>query len=594
MGEPVSNASLFEDPHTDARMRRTIPQFACLGAVAVVVTIPLATPTTSGRLQLLGLAGLAVIVAGVVSWRDLIYRMSRDVILGLLLAYVIIIAFAVVATGDGDSPYRLLYLIPVTFASVFFVGWVRYSLAVAAPLVNFVVVGTFIPVDSSEHVVRLVVFVLLAHFGAVVSETLREALRANRSIHAVLEAASGAPMDSDLTSIGVDAALSVAVWDVGGVMIVNEGNLEGTALRGVSPEVSTYYRTRSQKLSDSLAAPLADQPTILEFPDLEAAVGTSHPLVGEGIVSVVVIPILYRGGLSGILVLGHRSSRRLDNRERHRLTQVADQLGLALGSAAAYRRQHHVADDLRELNRHKDEFLSNVSHELRTPAATIRLIATTLRQSSHRLDDSQRKEMFETLERRASQLTELIGNLLDEALADAGATRLVLSDIDWVEAVIRWADVAALDSGRPVTLRLPETPIYGHGDAVKLERVVVNLLSNAAKFSDPTAPIELTLMSDGDGGARIAVTDHGIGIAPEELALVFDRFHQVDGGATRTVGGFGIGLSLAQHFVTAHGGTIEVVSAPGAGSTFTVHLPRLPTPPAVAELSTEPARTVPG
>jgi signal transduction histidine kinase len=184
--------------------------------------------------------------------------------------------------------------------------------------------------------------------------------------------------------------------------------------------------------------------------------------------------------------------------------------------------------------------------------------------------------MYGTLERRADHLSELIGDLLDEAVADAGQTRLAIGPIDWNDAVSRWAELVTLQTDRQVTLSLPPTHVTGAGDVVKLERVVVNLLSNAAKFSPPETPIELRL-SAGDGedaSIDVAVVDHGIGIAADQLDRIFDRFHQVDGGSTRVAGGFGLGLSLARHFVEAHGGTLTVTSSPGEGSTFLVRVPR--------------------
>lgn len=571
----MSVESLFEDPHTDARMRRTIPQFAFLGGAVVAVTCPLVVRDGGDRLRLLAIVAVALVVAAGVRWRDVIDRVPRDVIFGLLLAYIIIISFAIVVTGDAATPYGVLYLLPVTFGSIFFAGIVRYALAAVAPVVDFIVVGSFLPVAGTHTAVRLVMFVLLAHFGAVVAETLREALRAIRSLHSVLEAASGAPLDSDLASIGVEAALFVAGWDAGAVVLLHDGYVRVPAVRGLSPSISAYYRERPDELvAGSLAREVLEDGALLQIDEIAATdERAGHPLVAEGIVSVASLPITFHGEIIGALMVGHRSRRRLDRREEDRLRRVAEQLGLALGSAAAYRRETEVAEHLRELNRRKDEFLANVSHELRTPAAAIGLVANTLRSSSSRLTDSLREEMLETLERRARQLSALIENLLEEALADAGATRLTITDLDWAAAVTRWADVAALDTGRSPSLHLPHGPIPGSGDAVKLERVVVNLLSNAAKFSEPGTPIDLTLDVE-DEVVVLVVADHGIGIPPVELPRVFERFHQVDGGATRTAGGFGIGLSLVDHFVAVHGGTITVTSDVGRGTTFTVRLPR--------------------
>ncbi len=557
-------------------MRRTIPRFACLGAGAVVLTAPFAAETNDRRLLLVTLAAIAVMVAGVVAWRGLIERLPRDVIFGLLFAYCIIIAFAVAATNDSDSAYFLFYIIPVIFGSVFFQGWVRYSVVVVATVVDFVIVGAFIPVSIGNHAVRAVVSLLVAHFGAAVADLLRGALRANRSLHSVLEAASGNPLDSDLANIGVEAALSVAGWDAGAVALQRDGHLLVPAVRGLSPALLKYYVERPDQLVESsIARKSINERTMSQYPDLCAVAGDDHPLVRDGIVSLVVLPMTFGADLVGVLIVGHRSERNLEKHEGVRLTHVAEQLGLALGSAAAYRRELEVAQNLRELNRQKDEFLANVSHELRTPAAAIQLVATTLHRSWNRVDETRRVEMYETLSRRAGQLTELIGNLLDQAQADGGATRLSVVDIEWRTALTRWVEVATLESGRSIDLHLPDEPLPGRVDAVKLERVVVNLLSNAAKFSAPESPIAVTLDTDG-GDVVISVVDRGLGIAAEELPHIFDRFHQVDSGSTRSVGGFGIGLSLAKHFVAVHGGTVSVESQPGHGSTFTVRIPRQP------------------
>jgi signal transduction histidine kinase len=573
----VTTGALFEDRHTDARMRRTIPQFARLGALSVAVTSPFATDSTRGRLALLGLAVVAVVIAQLVSWRNLVDRLSHDAVFVLLLAYCVLIALAVTVTGDANSPYNLLFVIPTVFTAVFFTGWVRYAIAVAAPLISYAIVGQFLEVPAADQPIHLALFLLVAHFGAAVAGTLREALRANTALHSVLEASTGNPLDADLAGIGIDAALSVAGWDAGGVVVTEGDRIAIPAVRGISPELARLYTERPlESAAAVIVRPVIGGGGTAEFEDLAEFVGADHPLVVEGIVSLAALPVAYHGAVIGALLVGHRQHRRLDDRERDRLVRVCEQLGLALGSAAAYRQETQVAENLRELNRRKDEFLANISHELRTPAATIKLVAATLRSSAARLDADQLAEMYRTLERRSDHLSELIGDLLDEAVADAGETRLAIGPIDWNDAVRRWAEIVTLQTDREVTLSLPPQPVTGAGDAVKLERVVVNLLSNAAKFSPPETAIELELSCGAglDANIEVAVIDHGIGIAPDQLDRIFDRFHQVDGGSTRVAGGFGLGLSLARHFVEAHGGTLTVKSAPGEGSTFVVRVPR--------------------
>jgi signal transduction histidine kinase len=575
--EAARPRALFEDEHTDARMRRTIPQFAVLGAVAVAATAPFAVPTVAGRVVVLGLATAAASSAAGLRFRNIIGRITRVGLLGLLLGYCVLISVAVAASEDAATPYRAVYLVPVLFTAVFFTGPVRYLLALVAPVMGHVIAGPFVSLEIETTAVMVVMFLFVAHFGAVVSDTLRESLRSTRALHTVLEAASGAPLRDDLAAIGLDAALQVVGWSSGAVLLADGDELRVAAFRAtearliaVEPYLASPVRL-SDTTSTSVAVFTSRRPSFIA--DLSTLRNGDHPLVAVGIRGLVVLPLVHGDRSLGVLLIADTSPLALDDMVSSRLDRIASQLALALGSASAYREETEVSARLRELNRRKDEFLANVSHELRTPAAAIQLVASTLRASGERLTDEQLAGMYATLERRSEHLSELIENLLEEAAAEAGMMRLSVTSIDWRDAVVRWAEIAQLQSGRVISLHVPAGAILGSGDSVKLERVVANLLSNAAKFSERDTPIDLELRADGDI-VELSVEDRGIGIEPADAERIFDRFHQIEGGTTRSAGGFGIGLSLARHFVEAHGGTITLSSAPGLGSRFTVRVPR--------------------
>jgi signal transduction histidine kinase/uncharacterized membrane protein len=568
--------ALFDDPNVDARMRRTIPEFAILGAAIVAMSSPFLAPTPGRRLVTLAMASLAVVIAIAIQARGFVYRITRPMLYALLVAYLVLIALVVAATDDPSSPYRLLAAVPVTFTATFFTGWQRYSLAILAPLLNWGIAGWVMPMNGPKAAGQAVMWLFLAHFAAVVSDTLRDSLQTARSLHTVLEASQGAPSMEDLADIGLDAALSIVGWTAGAVLLREADVFAVSATRGVSADtVEAYRRDERQLQGDGLLAEALRTRTATFWPDLRQDRPDGHTLLGESYRAVAVVPLVHHGNSMGALVIADEKAQRIDDTLRDRLEQVARQLGLALGSAASYHQQAEVTDRLRELNRRKDEFLANVSHELRTPAATIKLIASTLRWKGGRITGDQVEEMYATLERRSSHLVELIESLLDEAVAEAGGTRLTLATIDWREAVVRWAEIAQLQSGRDVTLEIPAGAVIGTGDAVKLERVVANLLSNAAKFSPAGSPITLSL-HPGPDWVEVQVEDHGAGIPADELKRIFEPFHQVDSGATRAAGGFGIGLSLVRHFVEAHGGSVAVESVEGEGTTFTVRIPRTP------------------
>jgi signal transduction histidine kinase len=275
--------------------------------------------------------------------------------------------------------------------------------------------------------------------------------------------------------------------------------------------------------------------------------------------------------------MDNRTPRRPDEREWDRLRQVAEQLGLALGNLRAHQREAEVSNELRELNRRKDAFIATVSHELRTPATTIALAARTLRDADGRLEPADRAYAHDLLVRRSDDLNGMIESLLDEAMAESDAIRLQLATVDWASHLTRWVSTARDQSHRDVLLVLPDHPVMTTGDAAKLERVVANLLSNAAKFSPAGSAIACRLTDHGDA-VELEVSDQGRGIDAAQHERIFERFYQADAQSTRDVGGFGIGLSLVRRFVEAHGGTVTVRSTPGAGATFTVRLPRAVVP----------------
>jgi signal transduction histidine kinase len=227
-----------------------------------------------------------------------------------------------------------------------------------------------------------------------------------------------------------------------------------------------------------------------------------------------------------------------------------------------------------EANRTKDEFLATLSHELRTPLNAILGWVQVLR--SGKLDEAAAVRALETIERNSRSQAQLIADLLDVSRIITGKLRL-----DFKPVELRRIIDAALDSVRPaadakgIQLDVSAVPLASPvlGDADRLQQVVWNLLSNAMKFTPRGGQVEVRLREAGTN-AVIRVTDTGIGIRPDFLPYVFDRFRQAEGSITRSHGGLGLGLSIVRHLIELHGGTVEVESAgEGQGATFIVRLP---------------------
>jgi signal transduction histidine kinase len=195
-------------------------------------------------------------------------------------------------------------------------------------------------------------------------------------------------------------------------------------------------------------------------------------------------------------------------------------------------------------------------------------------------------ERLETLERQTRRLAGLVGELLDVSRMRLGKIELRRESLDLAEVAREAAGHAAGDLARSgSTLALDLQPVAGAWDRTRLEQVIANLLVNAAKFGQGR-PIAMHVAGDG-GTARVRVTDQGIGIAPDQQARVFDRFARAV--PAQNFGGLGLGLYIARQIVEAHGGTIELTSAPGAGATFTVELPREPPAPGAEPRPAAPA-----
>jgi signal transduction histidine kinase/response regulator RpfG family c-di-GMP phosphodiesterase len=237
-------------------------------------------------------------------------------------------------------------------------------------------------------------------------------------------------------------------------------------------------------------------------------------------------------------------------------------------------REQSARAEAERANRVKDEFLATLSHELRTPLTAILGWSRMLRTAG--LDDQMRARAMETIERNAHSQSQLIDELLDVSRIVTGKLTLNVRPVELLPIV-----EAATDSIRPaadaksIRLDVSLDPAAGRvsGDPSRLQQVIWNLFSNAVKFTPAGGRVGVRLERDG-ASARITVSDTGIGIDPQIIPYIFDRFRQADGSTTREHGGLGLGLAIVRHLTELHGGTVSAESeGAGRGATFTVALP---------------------
>jgi PAS domain S-box-containing protein len=236
-------------------------------------------------------------------------------------------------------------------------------------------------------------------------------------------------------------------------------------------------------------------------------------------------------------------------------------------------RERAANEHLRELDRLKDEFIALVSHELRTPLTSIRGYLEFLLEDGEALDPEHAR-FLAVVERNAERLQHLVNDLLFVAQVDAGRLSIVQEEVDLPSVGAEAVEAARVVAGaKEIELGL-EAQAYGTllGDRARLAQLLDNLISNAIKFTPTGGRILVRTWSE-EGRAYVSIADSGIGIPENEQPRLFERFYRAESATEQAIPGSGLGLAIAKAIVDAHGGTIGVESAVGAGTTFTVALP---------------------
>jgi len=305
--------------------------------------------------------------------------------------------------------------------------------------------------------------------------------------------------------------------------------------------------------------------------------------------SYMAVPLILRTGeVVGGLFFVHSHTGVFDERVERLIIGVASQASVAIDNARLFaaaqksaiereqllKREQLARAEAERMGELKDEFLANLSHELRTPLSAIVGWSKVLRQGVK--DENDLRNGLDTIERNARVQKQLIDDLLDMNRIASGKVRLDIQPVEpisFIEAAIETVRPAADAKGIHIEKVLDSEASPIAGDPGRLQQVVWNLLSNAIKFTSTGGRVQI-ILTRVDCQAEITVADTGIGMHPDFLAQVFERFRQEEASINRRYGGLGLGLSIVKHLVELHGGTVRAESpGPGRGATFHVQLP---------------------
>jgi len=316
----------------------------------------------------------------------------------------------------------------------------------------------------------------------------------------------------------------------------------------------------------------------MEYNPLVASNPRVQARIESGLGSGFAIPVM----------MGHQVDAVLDFftegvvvRNEH-LLEITTQVGVLIGRVIERQRNEQILLDAKEeaelASRSKSEFLANMSHELRTPLNAIIGFADIINQGTpNEVDHAMQREYAGHIYESGQHLLSLISDILDISKIETGNAALFEERVD-VEAIVESCFVMvrerAESGGLTLTVEKPEMPLPPlFADALRIKQVLINLLSNAIKFTEPGGTVTLKSRHNAQSGFEFQIVDTGIGIAADDLPKALGRFQQLDSNLNRKYQGTGLGLPLTKALVEQHGGTLELQSSPGVGTTVTVRLP---------------------
>jgi len=351
------------------------------------------------------------------------------------------------------------------------------------------------------------------------------------------------------------------------------------ATYGMDDGLVTALRDRHIRMGETVIGRAVSQRRPVQIYDVQH--DPSGPVLDvilrAGFRAHLTIPLLGADRIVGALVVRRKEAGEFSQNAVDLLQAFGTQSVLAIQNARLFAEIEDKSRLLEEASRHKSQFLANMSHELRTPLNAIIGVTEMLREDAESLN--QDLEPLDRVLGAGRHLLSLINDILDLSKIEAGRMELQLEDFalaPLIDGVVKTIEPLAAKNENRVAVSCDAAIGTLHADEMRLRQTLLNLMSNANKFTE-RGVISVDARQRPENGRdwiTIAVADTGIGMTPEQMSKLFQEFSQADASTTRKYGGTGLGLAISKRFCQMMGGDITVESEPGTGSVFTVHLPR--------------------
>jgi GAF domain-containing protein len=390
----------------------------------------------------------------------------------------------------------------------------------------------------------------------------------------------------------VAKATQISGTEAGAIYVLDERQKEFQlrATFGMNEELIAAVRNMHAEISEAVGL-LTETHEPSQHADLRDLPFTAvnDIILRAGYRARLVLPLMRSGNVIGALVVRRKAAGEFPANTVELLKTFAAQSALAIQNARLFRDIEEKGRELAEASQHKSQFLANMSHELRTPLNAIIGVSEMLREDAEAL-----KQDTEPLDRvlgAGRHLLALINDILDLSKIEAGRMELQLESFalaPLIADVVKTIEPLAAKNANQVAVQCDPAIGTLHADQMRLRQALLNLLSNANKFTERGTITIDAHHRQGDGGdwIMLAVTDTGIGMTPEQMGKLFQEFSQASSSTASKYGGTGLGLVISRRFCQMMGGDITVESEPGRGSTFTIRLPRIVDAPKEAAVTT--------